>query len=88
VFEYADSIFVVTDPSFSSQAKICQFTAQHNVFERIRKKAMLVANKDAPFIEPFVGAAIHLPYVQTTDASVVYKTLAGSTFEAWAGEIV
>ena len=81
IFEIADKIFIVTDPSLTTQTKLFQFFSQHNVFSGIKGKAVLVANKGAVISEPPTDEIIRLPYVQSANASAVYKTLSGS-FEA------
>ncbi|MDR0491523.1 MAG: hypothetical protein LBH28_09810 [Oscillospiraceae bacterium] len=86
VFEYADRVLLVTDQTSAAQAKLRQFASQHSVFERIRGKAALIANKGASFAEPFIEVSAFLPFVQSADASAVYKTLSGNLINAWAGE--
>jgi Mrp family chromosome partitioning ATPase len=81
VFEYADKAFIVTDASITAQTKLLQFTAQHHVFERIKDKAFLVANKGAVINNQLTDAIIMLPLVKSVDASTVYKTLSGCSFE-------
>jgi len=78
VFELADSVLLVTDNSTTAQAKYAQFASQHNVFERIRGKAALVANRGAALGEALTDTVIALPRVQSADATVVYMTLARS----------
>ena len=82
VFELADKVLLVTEPSVPAQAKLSQFTSQNNVFEGIREKTTLVANKGAVVNELDIETVISLPYIQTTDASVVYKTLKGFSLKA------
>ena len=77
VFELADRILIVTDTSGVAQFKLSQFTTQHNVFARIKSKMALVANKGANVGESQIDVVIRLPHVQSTNASVVYKTLSG-----------
>jgi MinD-like ATPase involved in chromosome partitioning or flagellar assembly len=82
VFELADRVLLVTDPTSTAQTKLSQFTFQHNVFERISAKATLVANKGAEAGKPPISAVIRLPLVQSANASAVYRTLSASSFEA------
>jgi len=77
VFELADRVLLVTEPSVTAQAKLSQFTSQNTVFEGIREKTTLVANKGATANDLDIERVLSLPYIQTTDASVVYKTLKG-----------
>ena len=88
VFAYADRVLLVTDSAETTHTKIRQFATQHSIFEYIRSKTTLVANKDASPIEPFFSEAIRLPHVRSSDAAIVFKTLSGSIFEPWAGESV
>ena len=81
VLELADRILIVADQTRTSQIKLSQFTAQHSVFQRVRAKAALIANKGAAISEPLVDAVISLPLVQSADESLVYKTLANSLIE-------
>jgi len=82
VFELADKVLLVTEPSLPAQAKLSQFISQNNVFEGIREKTTLVANKGAIVNELNIEPMISLPYIQTTDASEVYKTLKGFGLKA------
>jgi len=82
VFELADKVLLVTEPSLPAQTKLSQFTSQNNVFEGIREKTTLVANKGAIVNELNIETVISLPYIQSTDASVVYKTLKGFSLKA------
>ena len=80
VFETADKVFIVTDPSDAAQAKLSQFVSQHNDFARIRAKTALVENKGATICRPPVDTVIPLPLVQSVNASEIYKTLSGYDF--------
>jgi len=75
VFELADMVLLVTDASPTAQIKFSQFVAQHNVFQSIREKAVLVANKGAIISKPLVDNVINLPLVQSPNAVTIYKTL-------------
>ena len=80
-FDLADRIFLVTDSSRTAQIKFSQFASQHNVFQRVREKTSLVANRGAAVGESLADTIIYLPYVQSTDASAIYRTLSGVSFE-------
>ena len=82
IFGYADRILLVTDTTVTAQIKLSQFTTQHHIFERIKEKTILVANKGAAVSEPLTDTVISLPYVQSADVSAVYNTLSGYSFEA------
>jgi len=77
IFELADRILLVTDASRSSQIKFSQFATQHNIFQHIRDKTTLIANRGARITDTLVDDVIYLPLVQSPDAVAVYKTLSG-----------
>jgi len=82
VFESADRVLLVTDPSGTAQLKLSQFVFQNDVFKRIRSKTTLVANRNAAANGLPVDSAIRLPFIQSANAVTVYKALAGSIPEA------
>jgi len=75
VFELADKILIVTDPATSAKAKLAQFTSQNDVFENIKEKASIIANKGAIIDRPLTDITISFPLVQSNNATQVYKTL-------------
>ena len=77
VLEIADTVLLVADGSKTSAAKFDIFLSQHNVFEDIRPKARLVANKGSKFSDARFERTISLPLVQTADPVSVYKSLSG-----------
>jgi MinD-like ATPase involved in chromosome partitioning or flagellar assembly len=79
--ELADRVLLVTDPSGAAQVKLSQFAAQHSAFARVRAKTTLVANKGAAAGEPIVDTLVCLPFVQTADASAVYRALSAGSFD-------
>jgi len=81
IFELADQILFVTDTTATAQIKLSQFTTQHQVFERIRDKTVLIANKGATVVEQLTDVMISLPFVQATAAPAVYKALSGYNLE-------
>ena len=81
IFEMADAVFLVCDSSKTSQLKIEQFVKQHNVAQKIADKTVLVSNKGAKHNGGYTSRTVELPYVQSSDAIVVYKTLSGHSFE-------
>ena len=76
IFEMADSILLITDPSPTAKAKLSQFVTQHNIFERIRSKTKFVANKGASLSAQPVDCNLSLPLLHAADAPAVYRTLA------------
>lgn len=81
LMDIADKVLLVTDYSRTAQVKLDQFLTQHNVFERIRAKTMLVANKGAKIVKLPIEVVYSLPYVQSGDTVDVYKTLSGCTLQ-------
>ena len=78
IFDIADKIYLVTDSSKTSHAKMKQFISHNNIFSQIKEKTELVANKDALPNELFPGEVIKLPRVHLADESAAYKSLAVS----------
>jgi MinD-like ATPase involved in chromosome partitioning or flagellar assembly len=87
IFELADRVILVTDPSHTAQIKLSQFSTQNNVFSRIKSKAALVANKGATTYGQLVEPVIRLPHIQSANAPAVYKTLSGSLSELQVAEL-
>ena len=82
VFEAAETIFLVCDHSRTSQAKLRQFIAQHDVFGQIQQKCVLINNKGANISDTGIGKTVQLPFVQSAaDPVSVFKTLANGKFE-------
>jgi len=81
IFTRADRVFLVTDTTDTAQIKLSQFASQHHAFERIKDKAVLVANKGAVASDLLKDAAISLPLVQSAEASAVFVTLSGCSFK-------
>ena len=75
ILKMADTVFVVLDASRTDKAKWEQFRTQNDVYERIRSKTVLVANRGAQADNAADAATICLPYVQSANPVVVYKTL-------------
>ena len=75
VFQQADNVFLVTDNCMSAMRKLNQFVAQHNIFQQIKPKITLVANKNSPTPELFANSAISLPYINSDDCTAVYMAL-------------
>lgn len=81
LFELANNILIVADPSTTSQIKLRQFIRQHNAFGRIKTKTTLVNNKGAKTAESEIYKTVYLPYVQTSDHTAVFRALSGNSFE-------
>jgi len=78
VFELADSVLLVAGQTATAKTKLSQFISQNNVFETIREKAALVANKGATIRETVTDMTISLPNVQAGDEMEVCKILSQS----------
>jgi Mrp family chromosome partitioning ATPase len=81
IFECAHRVMLVSDTTKTAQTKLRQFIQQHNVFEHLRNKAVLIANKGAMISEPLINAVISLPLVPASEEHTVYKTLSANRFE-------
>ena len=81
IFEIADKVILVTDATKTSQTKLEQFVKQHNVFEQIQAKTVLIANKGAIIDKNPLKTAICLPHVAAGNAIEIYKTLSSNRFE-------
>lgn len=80
VLDLADRIYIICDTKQVSKAKMKQFMSQHSVWENIRKKSIVVANKGANLRE--LGIETYpLPLVKSLDDINVYKTLSAENFE-------
>jgi len=77
VFDIADRILIVTEQTTSAEYKLNQFTAQNNIFERIKDKTAIVANKGASITDPPTDNVISLPHIQANDAISVCGVLSG-----------
>ena len=75
VFRLADKVFLVTDPTNAAQVKLSQFAQQHDVFDQIKDKTILVANRGAPIDARITDEIVSLPFVQSSDHVSVYKML-------------
>jgi len=85
VFELAQTVLLVCEPSETSRAKIRQFTNQHDVFGKIQSKIVTVNNKGAAAPGIDTDRSVQLPFVQAADPAAVFKILSNENFEL-AGE--
>ncbi|AZN39936.1 AAA family ATPase [Paenibacillus albus] len=81
IFEESSVIYLVIDGSKTADSKLQQFITQHNLFERIRSKIILVVNRGANIKNPRFDRTVYLPSVSANDPVSVYKTLSGASFE-------
>jgi len=79
-FELANDVLIVISPAVSSNIKLDQFLTQNNVFESIKEKVTLVANKGATVKNTAIDSIISLPYIQSNDVIETCKMLAENTF--------
>jgi len=75
VFEMAERVLLVTDKSATAKAKLSQFITQNNVFDSIREKTTLIANKGALSEEESAQSVNSLPQIDAAPESRVYKEL-------------
>jgi MinD-like ATPase involved in chromosome partitioning or flagellar assembly len=80
IFELANRVLLVTEPSSFSQTKLSQFTTQNDVFESIKEKTTLIANKAAKIHDHVTDSLISLPLVEAADARAVLNTLKDNDF--------
>lgn len=80
LLEFADQVMVVVDSAAGCKAKWNQFCSQHNLFETIREKLMLVANRGAKFGNDLAARVVSLPVIKSENPVVVYKTLSAKYF--------
>ena len=81
VFELADKVLLVCEPSGAAQAKLRQFASQHDVFGKIRHKLALVDNKGANTANLGIENTIGLPYVPSRDPVAVFMALSKQSFD-------
>ena len=79
-FDMADKVFIVSDSTAASEAKLAQFMSQNGVFESIKEKVMFFANKGAVTNELYADSTVSLPLVQSNDMITVYKTLSKDNY--------
>lgn len=81
VFEIADALLIVCDPSTTSQTKLQQFATQHIVFGQIQAKTVLVNNKGAKTNQPGIDKTVSLPLLNSADPISVFKSLSSGNFD-------
>ena len=75
IFETANKVFIVTDGTNAAGIKLTQFMTQNNIYESIKEKVIIIANKDAIINEAKSGTVIALPYLQQINASIICTIL-------------
>jgi MinD-like ATPase involved in chromosome partitioning or flagellar assembly len=86
IFEQADKVLLVTDKTNTSQIKLQQFISQNNIFEKIKSKTVIIANKNAKSSELWATNSISLPFVDSDDEITVYKELSAYNLDDDARE--
>jgi len=74
-FDLADKIMIVTDQTITTDVKLSQFISQHSVFESIKDKLAVVANKGAMIEKDKYNEVFYLPTVASADPIIICKTL-------------
>jgi MinD-like ATPase involved in chromosome partitioning or flagellar assembly len=77
-FELADNVMLVAGQTTTAETKLTQFFSQSDIFESIKEKVVLVANKGAIVNTQSIESVISFPYIQSSDARNVCKILAES----------
>jgi len=67
VFELANRVLLVTDGTDISEAKINQFVLQNGVYESIKEKVTIIANKDSVFSGTKSESVASIPFVQSSN---------------------
>ncbi len=80
ILELADAVLLVVDGSQLCKTKWEQFRSQHNLYEKIYGKSVLVANKGARGDASQAAALVSFPVVRSGDPTAVYKTLSAGYF--------
>ena len=75
VFELADNVMLVAGQTTTAETKLSQFVSQSNIFESIKEKITLVANKGAIVNTQITESMISFPYIQSSDVRSVCKAL-------------
>ena len=81
ILDIVDKILLVCDSSSTSQVKIKQFINQHNLFEKIEYKTLLVNNKGSKFSDEKINKSVQLQYASIADPISVFKSLSSANFE-------
>lgn len=81
LLEMADSVLLVLDGSKPCKAKWEQFQTQHELYEKLRGKGILVINRGGRYGGPVPMPCVSLPQVRSEDPCVVYKTLSAGYFQ-------
>ncbi|MCL2221780.1 MAG: hypothetical protein FWC20_05695 [Oscillospiraceae bacterium] len=76
VFAMAGKVLLVSDRTETAKTKLSQFISQNSIFDSIREKTDLVANKGAVLDGETVQSVHSLPMAATLSESLVYKELA------------
>lgn len=82
LLDMANEVLLVVDGSKVGRVKLSQFCEQNDLFKRIQKKTVLVANKGADTSCLPGTDAVALPWVNAKEPSLVYKTLSSGYFDA------
>lgn len=81
ILENADHMLAVIDSTTTSMVKWSQFRTQSNLFDKLKTKIVLIANKGAVYNGEDVKKVYQFPTIKTDDAIAVYKTLSAREFE-------
>ena len=77
----ANTVLLVVDGSKLCRTKWEQFQTQHELYGKLREKAVLVANRGSRYDSSLAPSLARLPLVKSEDPVVVYKTLSAGYFQ-------
>jgi len=81
-FEIAGKIFIVTAPGGSADTKLMQFKTQNNIYEGIKEKTILVANKGSNVNDSFAASTLSMPLINFAGDADIYKILSETGFRS------
>lgn len=81
VFNRADEILLVTDGSKTCETKLAQFRTQNKIYESVKAKVVLIANKGSRGPADADAPLLRIPMIESADPVIVYKTLSASRFD-------
>jgi len=83
VFELATAVLIVTDGTAVSEVKINQFISQNGIYESIKEKVTVIANKDSIYKRAASESVISLPFVQSCNTMSLCTDLSKYITKEW-----
>jgi hypothetical protein len=75
VFELADNVMLVAGQTTTAEIKLIQFISQSDIYESIKEKVTIVANKGAVINTQGIESIISFPYIHSSDAKSVVQQM-------------